>query len=582
MTAAAPILQVDDLSVTFATVHGDVEAVRGMSLRVAPGERLGIAGESGSGKTVSALAITGLLPAAARASGRVRFAGNDLGGLRSSDRAALRGRHVGTILQDPLNSLNPALTVGSQIAETLRHHERLDRATARRRAVELLGQVGIPDPARNVDEYPHRFSGGMRQRAMIAIALSCEPELVVADEPTTALDVTVQAQILELLVGLCDERNTALLLITHDLAVLAGVAHRIVVMNAGRIVEEAPVDTLFERPAHAYTRALLAAIPRPDGATAAPASDGGDARSTRAPVLQVGDLTKTFPIVRGGAIRRTVGAVRAVDGVSLTIGAGETLALVGESGCGKSTLARCILRLVEPSSGSVRFDGRDVLACDRRTLRALRHEMQIVFQDPYGSLDPRMTIAQLIAEPLAVHGLGGDERGRIARVRELLDMVGLRPEHAARYPRAFSGGQRQRIAIARALATEPKLLVLDEPVSALDTSTRAQILALLAELQERLEVSYLLVAHDLALVRAVAHRVAVMYRGRIVELAACEQIFAAPTHPYTQALLSAVPIPDPPLERRRRRMLREAALTKPTTVHERNDQEVLRCPPPSA
>ena len=580
MSAGAPILQVDDLTVTFGTAHGDVEAVRGVSLRVGPGERLGIAGESGSGKTVSALAITGLLPVAARASGRVRFAGNDVGGLRSSDRAALRGRHVGTILQDPLNALNPSLTVGSQIVEALRHHQRLDRTIARRRAIELLGQVGIPDAARNVDEYPHRFSGGMRQRAMIAIALSCEPELVVADEPTTALDVTVQAQILELLVGLCDERNTALLLITHDLAVLAGIAHRIAVMNAGRIVEEAPVDALFERPAHAYTRALLAAIPRPDGAAASAASDAGPP-STHAPVLEVRDLTKTFPIVRGGAIRRTVGAVHAVDGVSLTIGAGETLALVGESGCGKSTLARCILRLVEPSSGGVRFDGRDVLACDRRTLRRLRHEMQIVFQDPYGSLDPRMTVAQLIAEPLAVHGLGGGERGRGARVRELLDMVGLRPEHAARYPRAFSGGQRQRIAIARALATEPKLLVLDEPVSALDTSTRAQILALLAELQERLAVSYLLVAHDLSLVRAVAHRVAVMYRGRIVESAACEQIFAAPTHAYTQALLSAVPIPDPRLERRRRRMLREKALTKPETVPERN-QEVLRCPPPSA
>ena len=554
MSAHTPILQVDDLAVTFATGAGDVHAVRGVSLRVAPGERVGIAGESGSGKTVSAMAITGLLPHAARATGSVRFAGSDVGGLRSTHRAALRGRHVGTILQDPLNSLNPALTVGSQIVETLRRHQHLDRAAARRRAIDLLGQVGIPDAARNVDEYPHRFSGGMRQRAMIAIALSCEPEVVVADEPTTALDVTVQAQILELLVGLCNERNTALLLITHDLGVLAGVAQRIVVMHAGRIVEEAPVDALFYSPEHPHTRSLLESIPRPDQAPPPPPTVG-KAPSASRPLLEVEDLVKDFAIVRGGAIRRTVGAVRAVDGVSLAIGAGETLALVGESGCGKSTLARCILRLVQPSSGSVRFGGRDVLAHDRRTLRRLRPEMQIVFQDPYGSLDPRMTVAQLIAEPLAVHGLGGDRRARAQRVRELLGMVGLGPEHAARHPHAFSGGQRQRIAIARALATEPKLLVLDEPVSALDTSTRAQILALLAELQQRLGVSYLLVAHDLALVRAVAHRVAVMYLGRIVELGECDRLFAAPAHPYTRALLSAVPIPDPRLERRRQRIV---------------------------
>ena len=561
MSAPAAILEVDDLAVTFATRAGDVEAVRGVSLRVAPGERLGIAGESGSGKTVSALAITGLLPPAARATGSVRFAGTDVGALRSPQRAALRGRHVGTILQDPLNALNPALTVGSQIVEALRRHEPLDRAAARRRAVELLGQVGIPDAARNVDEYPHRFSGGMRQRAMIAIALSAEPEVIVADEPTTALDVTVQAQILELLVGLCEERNTALLLITHDLGVLAGVAHRIAVMHEGRVVEDAAVDDLFERPAHPYTRSLLASIPRPDDAAARPAVDAGDG-----PLLEVLALTKDFPIVRGGAIRRAVGAVRAVEDVSLTIAAGETLALVGESGCGKSTLARCILRLVTSSSGDVRFDGHDVLACDRRALRRLRRDVQLVFQDPYGSLDPRMTVAQLVGEPLAVHGLGGDRHERAARVRELLGMVGLGPEHATRHPHAFSGGQRQRIAIARALATEPKLLVLDEPVSALDTSTRAQILALLAELQQRLGVSYLLIAHDLALVRAVAHRVAVMYLGRIVELGACAEIFAAPAHPYTQALLSAVPIPDPRRERERRRIvLRGEAQARPDT-----------------
>jgi peptide/nickel transport system ATP-binding protein/oligopeptide transport system ATP-binding protein len=387
-------------------------------------------------------------------------------------------------------------------------------------------------------------------------------------------------------------------------------------MHAGRIVEEADVDTLFARPAHAHTRALLAAIPRPDE-RARPASDAG-----ATPLLEVRDLTKAFAIVRGGAIRRTVGAVRAVDGVSLTIGAGETLALVGESGCGKSTLARCVLRLVEPSSGSVRLDGDDLLACNRRALRRLRRSMQIIFQDPYGSLDPRMTVTQLIGEPLQVHGIG-DPRARAARVRELLTMVGLAPEHAGRHPHAFSGGQRQRIAIARALATEPRLLVLDEPVSALDSSSRGQILALLAELQQQLGVSYLFIAHDLSLVRAVAHRVAVMYRGKIVEIGLAQRLFDAPAHPYTQALLSAVPIPDPPRERRRRRIVlrgeadvgpdarsgcgfatrciraearcrehdpalealpgsaqHRAACLLPT--HQCDDQEVVRCPPPSA
>ena len=553
MSARAAILEVDDLFVTFATGQGDVEAVRGVSFAVGAGERVGIAGESGSGKTVSALAITGLLAPSARSSGTVRFQGSDVGSPGSRARRDLRGRHVGTILQDPLSSLNPALTVGCQITEALRRHLRLDRAAARKRAIELLGLVGIPDPARNVDEYPHRFSGGMRQRAMIAIALSCEPELVVADEPTTALDVTVQAQILELLVSLCDERNTALLLITHDLGVLAGVAHRILVMYAGKVVEAAEVDDLFQRPEHAHTRALLASIPRADRPAAHAAS--ATPKPVAAPLLEVRGLTKVFPIVRGGAIRRTVGALKAVDDVSLTIGAGETLALVGESGSGKSTFARCVLRLTEPSAGSVRFDGRDVLACDRQALRRLRHDMQIVFQDPYGSLDPRMTVEQLVAEPLLVHGLGGDRAGRRARVAELLRMVGLTPDHAARHPRAFSGGQRQRIAIARALATEPKLLVLDEPVSALDASTRGQVLALLADLQRRLGVSYLLVAHDLALVRSVADRVAVMYLGRIVESATSEQLFAAPAHPYTQALLSAVPVPDPERERKRRRIV---------------------------
>ncbi|MGI8624948.1 MAG: dipeptide ABC transporter ATP-binding protein [Solirubrobacteraceae bacterium] len=567
---SAPLLAVEDLTVTFATARGPIEAVRGVSFSVAPGERVGVAGRSGSGKTVSALSITGLLAPTARVSGTMRFAGGEAGGPRSRERRALRGRHIGMIFQDPLSSLNPTLTVGAQIAEPLRAHMHLSRAAARSQAVDLLGQVGLPDANRNVDEYPHRFSGGMRQRAMIAMALACEPTLVIADEPTTALDVTIQAQILELLVEQCEQRDTALLLITHDRGVLAGVAQRIVVMHEGRIVEEAAVDDLFRRPGHPYTAAMLADLALPRRTQA----DGG--RRTP-PLLEVTDLTKAFPIVRGEAVRRTVGAVRALDGVSLTVEEGRTLGIVGESGCGKSTLARCILRLVEPSSGGVSFAGRDVLDCDRRELRALRREMQMVFQDPFGSLDPRMTVQQILAEPLQIHGVARSRRARSKRVAELLAMVGLEPEHAARHPRALSGGQRQRIGIARALATEPALLVLDEPVSSLDVTTRAQILALLEDLQARLGLSYVFVAHDLSLVRSISHRVAVMYLGRIVEIAGRDELFEHPEHPYTQALLSAVPVPDPVRERRRRRIALRGEV-QAATVTARGCRFAPRCP----
>jgi peptide/nickel transport system ATP-binding protein len=545
---SSPVLEVEDLVVSFETAAGPVHAVRDVTFAVQAGERLGIAGRSGSGKTVSALSVTGLLPPSASVSGAMRFAGRDAGAPDSRERRALRGRHIGMIFQDPLSSLNPTLTVGDQIAEPLRAHLRLGRAPARARAIDLMRQVGLPDAARLADDYPHRLSGGMRQRAMIAMALACEPALVIADEPTTALDVTIQAQILELLVEQCEQRDTALVLITHDLGVLARVAHRIAVMEDGRIVERAPVDQLFAQPGHPCTVAMLDELARPRRARSS-------AAGAAVPLLEVRDLHKSFPIVRGGALRRTIGTVDAVDGVSLTVHEGETLGIVGESGCGKSTLARCILRLVESSSGTVTYAGRDVAACDRRQLRALRRDMQMVFQDPFGSLNPRMTVEQIVGEPLQIHGLVRGRRALAERVASLLAMVGLEPEHATRRPRAFSGGQRQRIGIARALATEPRLLVLDEPVSSLDVSTRAQVLALLEDLQERLGLSYAFVAHDLSLVRSISDRVAVMYLGRIVEIARSDELFDHPQHPYTQALLAAVPVPDPARERARRRVV---------------------------
>ncbi len=756
--AARPALQVTDLHVTFPGEHGPVHAVRGLSYAVRPGEVLGIVGESGSGKSAAAQAVLGLLPDGTAVRGSVELDGRELLGLGDAALSKIRGNGVSMVFQDPLSALTPVYSIGNQLVEALRVHQDLSRKAARDRAVELLALVGIPDPRRRADAFPHEFSGGMRQRAVIAMAIANDPRVIVADEPTTALDVTVQAQILDVLRTAREVTGAAIVLITHDLGVIAGFADRVQVMYAGRPVEAGTVDEIYYRPRMPYTIGLLGATPRLDGPTGVPltpvhgtppsltalppgcpfaprcpvavsrchetepdpapavpaaatpsaavapatvppghaaachrgeeiasgalpragifaaaggtpsggggstsapgatgtggtgsgntgtgstgtggtgtgtggtgsrstgtggtdAAPGGtpapqplaDRAPTRAnrtartpqqgvtqgprpgtapptpqpvpsppttpspklpvpptpqpPLLEVEDLVKHFPLTRGTFVKRTIGAVRAVDGVSLVVREGETLALVGESGCGKTTTLMEIMDLAAGQAGTVRLFGRDVRDLDRAARRALRRDLQIVFQDPTAALDPRMPAGDILAEPLRTHRW---PRDRIAaRVPELLETVGLAATDAGRYPREFSGGQRQRIAVARALALEPRLLVLDEPVSALDVSVQAGVLNLLDELKARLGLSYLLVAHDLSVVRHSADRVAVMYLGRIVESGATSDVFAAPAHPYTRALLSAVPLPDPRKERSRTRILLRGDLPSPADV----------------
>jgi len=614
---ADPLLRVRGLRVEFS----GVPVVDRIDLDVPRGGALGIVGESGSGKSVTALSIMGLLGSPGRVtSGSIELARRDLLTLPETQMRAIRGGRIGMIFQEPMTSLNPLLTIGDQIGEMLRFHRGADRSAARRAAIELLRVVEIPLAERRVDEYPHRLSGGMRQRAMIAIAIACRPELLIADEPTTALDVTIQAQILDLLRGLQRDLGMAIILISHDLGVVAEFAQRVVVMYAGRVVEQAPVHALFRRPLHPYTGALLASSPKlhrtearlvaiegmipspadppagcrfhPRCAFAQPpckiaepamlelepthlaacirhtdygASVHATARVALMPppletptpprhatndiLLEVENLTKHFPI-RPGFFGGSRSAVRAVDGVSFTVSRGETLALVGESGCGKTTTGRLLLRLLEPSSGRIRFAGQELTAMTDNALRAVRRDLQMVFQDPGASVNQRMTVGDIIAEPLVIHGIG-DRASQRARVRELLQRVGLEPDHATRYPHSFSGGQRQRIGIARALALNAKLLVCDEPVSALDVSIQAQIVNLMQDLQREFGLTYLFISHNLAVVRHIADRVAVMYLGKIVEIADKERLYADPKHPYTQALLSAVPIADPDLARQR-------------------------------
>jgi len=544
--SGAPLISVRDLRVGFATEGGLVQAVDGVSFDLAPGEVLAIVGESGSGKSVTAQTIVGLTRSHnARIEGSVRLGDAELIGASESELRKVRGERIGMVFQDPMTSFNPVYRIGSQIAEAIRaHRPAVGRDEAHEQAIALLDSVGIPDAERRVDDYPHQFSGGMRQRAMIAMALAVEPEVLIADEPTTALDVTVQAQILALLERINRERRLATILITHDLGVVAEVADRVLVMHEGQIVERGSLDEVFYSPQDPYTRSLLGAVVRIDGA--APLRPP----RTSEPLLEVTDLVKHYP-VRRGLPRREVDRVRAVDGVSFSLRQGETLGLVGESGCGKSTLCRAALRLIEPSSGSVRFEGREIAGLSRREMRPLRREMQIVFQDPYASLNPRKRVGQIVGDPLKLQGeaSGGELR---RRVLELLDRVGLSREHYDRYPHEFSGGQRQRIGIARALAPRPKLIVADEPVSALDVSIRAQILDLLAELQEDFGLTYLFVAHDIGVVRHVSDRIAVMNAGRIVEEGPADRVCEQPSDPFTQKLLSAVPIPDPRQARARR------------------------------
>ncbi|GHG40498.1 dipeptide ABC transporter ATP-binding protein [Streptomyces zaomyceticus] len=538
-----PLVEVTDLTVEFARSGDPVRAVDGLSFTLDEGRALALVGESGSGKSTVAGALLGLhRGTGAKVGGTVRVGGIDVGTAGPGELRRLRGGVAAMVFQDPLSALDPYYAVGDQIAEVYRVHAGGSRRAARARAVEVLGRVGIADAARRSRSRPHEFSGGMRQRALLAMALACEPRLLVADEPTTALDVTVQAQILDLLHELRRETGTALLLVTHDVGVAAESVDEVLVMRAGRQIERGPVDGVLGAPAESYTRRLLAAVPRLDGPVRAP-----EDRSRKGePLLEALDLRKEFG--RGGK------AVTAVEGASLAVHAGETLGVVGESGSGKTTLGRMLVRLLDPTSGRLRYGGTEIGALPERELRHRRRELQMVFQDPVASLNPRRSVGESIADPLRVAGERDETRIR-ARVRELLDRVGLDPDRYEAYPHEFSGGQRQRVGIARALAAEPRLIVCDEPVSALDVTTQAQVTALLAELQAELGLGLVFIAHDLAVVRQVSDRVAVMRAGRIVEQGTVTEVYGAPRDPYTRQLLAAVPSLDPlrAAERRERR-----------------------------
>jgi peptide/nickel transport system ATP-binding protein len=526
-----PVLSVRDLTVEFPGDRGTLRAVDEVCFELAAGGALGIVGESGSGKSTTALALLGLhRHSEARVSGKIMLGDDDVNALDDEAVRRLRGRRIAMIFQDPLTALDPYFRIGDQIAEVYRTHSGATRRAAWARAVEVLDRVGIPDAARRVRARPHEFSGGMRQRALIAMALACSPEILVADEPTSALDVTVQAQILDLIDELRAETGMALLLVTHDLGVVARSVERVLVMRDGRVVEQGEAGEVLRTPAEPYTRALVAAVPRLDGPP--PAS-----REPGEPLVTLTGLTRDFRRP-GGGLRRAM--LRAVDGVSLEIRAGETLGVVGESGSGKTTLARMIVRLLEPTSGSIVFAGRDISRLPERELRPIRRDLQMVFQDPASSLNPRRTVGDSIADPLRVRGTGDREALRTAR--ELMERVGLDAARHDRYPHEFSGGQRQRMGIARALSLRPRLLVCDEPVSALDVSTQTQILGLLAELQKEYELTIMFVSHDLAVVRQVSDRVAVMHDGALVELADVGELYASPRHEYTRTLLAAVPV----------------------------------------
>ncbi|MCZ8374009.1 MAG: ABC transporter ATP-binding protein [Beijerinckiaceae bacterium] len=564
-----PLLSVRNLRTSFRVGGEWRSAVDDVSFDIAAGETVAIVGESGSGKSVSALSIMRLISSInGKVEGEIRLEGRDLVSLSEDEMRKIRGNAMSMIFQEPMTSLNPVLTVGQQICEALRYHRGMTAREAEAEAIRILERVRIPAARERFAEYPHRLSGGMRQRVMIAMALACKPRLLIADEPTTALDVTIQAQILDLIKHLQEEEGMAVLFITHDMAVVAEIADRVVVMWKGKKLEDEPAGTIFREPKNGYTKALLAAVPklgemlahpRPlrfpvidpgSGAIEIPASLVPDTvKAAEPPLLSVEGLTTRFPI-HAGLLGRLRGRVHAVENVSFSLRKGETLALVGESGCGKSTTGRSILRLVEPTGGTVTFGGSDVSSVSPSGLQLLRRRMQMIFQDPFASLNPRKTIGAAIAEPLIVHGVA-DRKGAADRTAALLKRVGLMPEMAGRYPHEFSGGQRQRIAIARALALNPELVVADEAVSALDVSVKAQVLNLMLDLQEELGLAYLFISHDMAVVERVSHRIAVMYLGEIVEIGSRADVLRNPTHPYTQKLLSAVPVPDPARRKKR-------------------------------
>ncbi|MDB6452523.1 dipeptide ABC transporter ATP-binding protein [Falsirhodobacter sp. 20TX0035] len=580
-TRPDPTILVEGLDVEFRGENGVFRAVKDLSFEIRAGETLAVVGESGSGKSVSSLSVMRLVEFGGGriVGGRVRLTGRDgttrdLAQTPLHEMERIRGNDVAMIFQEPMTSLNPVFTVGEQIAEAVRLHQDCTAAEARAEALRMLEKVRIPDAKRILDRHPHQLSGGMRQRVMIAMALSCKPRLLIADEPTTALDVTIQAQILRLIRLLQEEMGMAVLFITHDMGVVAEVADRVLVMRHGQKVEEGTVEQIFDAPQHPYTRALLAAVPRLGALNGQDLprrfpllkaeGDHRDATSfeeyapqntvtAEAPVLQVRDLVTRFDI-RKGLLSRVSGRVHAVEKVNFDLRQGETLALVGESGCGKSTTGRTLMMLQEATSGSVLYHGKDIFTLPARDRKAVRRKIQYVFQDPFASLDPRLTVGFSIAEPLITHGLA---KGREVdeRVAELLRDVGLQPEHAQRYPYEFSGGQRQRICIARALAGEPDVLITDEAVAALDVSIQAQVINLLMELQEKRGLSYIFISHDMAVVERVSHRVAVMYLGQIVEIGPRRQVFENPQHPYTRRLLSAVPIASPQARNRDRPLI---------------------------
>jgi len=524
------LLEITDLSTSFGRGAGEVKAVRGVSLHIDRGETVALVGESGSGKSVTALSVMRLLPypLAHHASGSIKFDGEELMDIADKRMRQLRGNDIAMIFQEPLSSLNPLHSIEKQIDEVLLLHKAMTPDQARARVIELLSLVGLESATERLTALPHEFSGGQQQRVMIAMALANDPELLIADEPTTALDVTVQAQVLKLMKDIQARLGMSMLFITHDLGIVRRMADRVCVMNDGLIVEQGPTEQVFETPAHAYTKHLLAAEPK---GTPEPAPAG-------APDVMTGDDIKVWFPIKKGVLRRTVGHVKAVDGISMAVRQGHTLGVVGESGSGKSTLGRALLRL-ERSEGAIQFHGRHIEGLQFKELRPLRRQMQIVFQDPYGSLSPRLSVGQIVEEGLLVHGLGGTYDERRELIGEALKEVDLEPELQDRYPHEFSGGQRQRIAIARALVLKPKFIVLDEPTSALDMSVQAQIVELLRGLQTKHDLAYMFISHDLKVVRAVSHDIIVMKEGRVVEAGTAEQVIDNPREPYTQALMAA-------------------------------------------
>lgn len=543
---SSPLLKVVGLQTSFGQGDHAEVAVDDISFSINRGETFALLGESGSGKSITALSIMRLLPAAARINqGKILLDGEDLLAIPEFAMRDIRGRRIAMIFQEPQSSLNPVLTVGEQIGETLRRHKNMRGVEQRNRSVELLNAVGIPEPERRIQEYPHQFSGGMKQRIMIAIALAGEPDLLIADEPTTALDVTIQAQVLDLLRQLQKDTGMAIMFITHDLAVASEMADDVAVMRYGKIVEQNSRDAFYSHPTHAYSQELFAAIPskaKRDSEAVTNQETNQTARESHNEhaLLKVRNLKVHYPIKKG-VLKKTVGYVKAVDGVSIDIHSGQTLAMVGESGSGKTTFGKGILQLLRASDGSVVFNGQELTQLKGKALRQQRSDIQIVFQDPYSSMNPRMMIADVIAEGMVAQGIGGSRQERLKRVDELLEKVGLESSHKNRYPHEFSGGQRQRICIARALAVEPKLIVCDEPTSALDVSVQAQILELLKDLQDNMGLGYLFITHNISVVEYLAHYVAVMYQGKIVEQGTVDEVLTNPQNPYTQQLLAAVP-----------------------------------------